>query len=32
VLANGASVDVHMLLGVRQTGSFRFFIMMEALP
>jgi hypothetical protein len=32
VLPNGGSVDVHMLLGVRQTGSFRFFIMMEALP
>jgi len=31
-LANGATIDVHMLLGVKQTGTFRFFIMMEALP
>lgn len=32
VLAAGASVDVQILLGVVQSGSFRFFIMMEALP
>jgi hypothetical protein len=31
-LAIGGTVDVHMLLGVMQTGTFRFFIMMEALP
>lgn len=31
-LGVGATVDVHLLLGVVQTGSFRFFIMMEALP
>jgi hypothetical protein len=31
-LANGASVDVQFLLGVQQTGSFRFLIITEALP
>lgn len=31
-LANGASINVRFLLGVAQTGSFRFFINVEALP
>jgi hypothetical protein len=31
-LANGASVDVQFLLGVAGSGSFRFFITIEALP
>jgi hypothetical protein len=31
-LANGAHVDLHMLLGVAQSGTFRFFITIEALP
>jgi hypothetical protein len=31
-LANGASVDVRFLLGIQQTGSFKFFINVEALP
>jgi hypothetical protein len=31
-LANGASLDVHFLLGIQQTGSFRFFVNIEALP
>lgn len=31
-LANGASTNVRFLLGVQQTGSFRFYINMEALP
>jgi len=31
-LANGASIDVHFLLGLQQTGGFRFFINVEALP
>ncbi|HVF51800.1 MAG TPA: lamin tail domain-containing protein [Pyrinomonadaceae bacterium] len=31
-LANGAPIDLHMLLGVAQSGSFRFFITVEALP
>lgn len=31
-LANGASVNVQFLLGVQQTGSFRFLIIIEALP
>ncbi|MCA1594797.1 MAG: lamin tail domain-containing protein, partial [Acidobacteria bacterium] len=31
-LANGASVNVNFLMGVQQTGSFRFFINVEALP
>jgi hypothetical protein len=31
-LANGASVDVRFLLGIQQTGSFKFFVNVEALP
>ncbi|HKE57766.1 MAG TPA: Calx-beta domain-containing protein [Pyrinomonadaceae bacterium] len=31
-LANGASVNVRFLLGIQQTGSFKFFINVEALP
>jgi len=31
-LGNGGSVNVRFLLGVQQTGSFRFFINIEALP
>ena len=31
-LAPGASVDLQLLTGVQQGGSFRFFIMVEALP
>ena len=31
-LANGASLDVRYLLGLQQTGSFKFFINIEALP
>lgn len=31
-LANGAATTVHFLLGIQQTGNFRFFIIVEALP
>jgi hypothetical protein len=31
-LANGASIDVRYLLGIQQTGSFKFYINVEALP
>ena len=31
-LANGASVDVQFLLGIQTTGTFRFFVNVEALP
>ena len=31
-LAPGASVNLHFLLGIQQTGTFRFFVNMEALP
>ena len=31
-LANGASIDVRYLLGIQQTGSFKFFFNIEALP
>lgn len=31
-LANGASIDVRFLLGIQQTGSFKFFVSIEALP
>ena len=31
-LANGASINVHFLLGVQQAGKFRFFVNIEALP
>ena len=31
-LANGASLDVRFLLGIQQTGSFKFFLNVEALP
>jgi hypothetical protein len=31
-LANGASLDVRFLLGIQQTGTFKFFINVEALP
>jgi len=31
-LANGASIDLRFLLGIQQTGSFKFFLNVEALP
>jgi hypothetical protein len=31
-LANGASADVRFLLGIQQTGAFRFYLNIEALP
>jgi hypothetical protein len=31
-LANGASIDVRFLLGIQQTGSFKFYFNIEALP
>jgi len=31
-VANGASIDVRFLLGIQQTGSFKFFFNVEALP
>ncbi|HEX8281892.1 MAG TPA: hypothetical protein VF588_00830 [Pyrinomonadaceae bacterium] len=31
-LANGASLDLRFLLGIQQTGSFKFYINIEALP
>jgi len=31
-VANGASIDVRFLLGIQQTGSFKFFINVETLP
>jgi len=31
-LANGASINVRFLLGIQQTGSFKFYINVEALP
>ncbi|MFL6333834.1 MAG: beta strand repeat-containing protein [Pyrinomonadaceae bacterium] len=31
-LANNASIDVNFLLGIQQTGTFRFLIIVEALP
>lgn len=31
-LANGASINVRFLLGIQQTGNFKFFINVEALP
>lgn len=31
-LANGASLDVRFLLGIQQTGNFKFFVNVEALP
>jgi len=31
-LANGASIDVRFLLGIQDTGSFRFYVNIEALP
>jgi hypothetical protein len=31
-LANGASINVLFLLGIQQTGSFRIYVNMEALP
>lgn len=31
-LANGASIDLRFLLGVQETGSFKFYINVEALP
>jgi hypothetical protein len=31
-LANGASLDVRFLLGIQQTGSFKFYLNIEALP
>jgi hypothetical protein len=31
-LANGASLDTRFLLGIQQTGSFKFYVNIEALP
>ncbi|HYH85326.1 MAG TPA: hypothetical protein VEX60_07575 [Pyrinomonadaceae bacterium] len=31
-IANGSSIDLRFLLGIQQTGSFKFFINIEALP
>ena len=31
-LASGASINLQFLLGVQQTGSFKFFFNIEALP
>jgi hypothetical protein len=31
-VANGGSIDVRFLLGIQQTGSFKFFVNVEALP
>jgi hypothetical protein len=31
-IANGASIDVRFLLGIQQTGSYKFYINVEALP
>jgi hypothetical protein len=31
-IANGASVDVRLLVGLQQTGSFKFYLNVEALP
>jgi hypothetical protein len=31
-LANGATLDMRFLLGIQQTGSFKFFVNVEALP
>ena len=31
-IANGASLDVRFLVGIQQTGSFKFYINVEALP
>jgi hypothetical protein len=31
-LANGASIDLRFLLGIQQTGSFKFYFNIEALP
>jgi hypothetical protein len=31
-IANGATIDVRFLLGIQQTGSFKFFVTVEALP
>ena len=31
-IANGASVDLRFLLGIQQTGSFKFYLNVEALP
>jgi hypothetical protein len=31
-LANGASINLHFLLGVQSSGAFKFFFNVEALP
>ena len=31
-LANGASINIRMLFGIQQTGSFKFYLNIEALP
>jgi hypothetical protein len=31
-LANGASINVRFLLGIQQTGNFKFYVNIEALP
>jgi hypothetical protein len=32
LLANGASINLQFLLGIQQTGNFKFYIIIEALP
>ena len=31
-IANGATLDVRFLVGIQQTGSFKFYLNVEALP
>jgi hypothetical protein len=31
-LANGATLDLRFLLGIQSTGTFKFFVNVEALP
>ena len=31
-LANGASINLQFLLGIQQTGTFKFYVNVEALP
>jgi len=31
-LANGSSINIRFLLGVQQTGTFKFYLNVEALP
>jgi hypothetical protein len=31
-IANGASIDIRFLLGIQQTGTFKIYVNVEALP